>query len=216
MPRVSPRRTQQERRETTRAALLDATIDCLVEHGYADTTTTRVVERAGVSRGAQVHHFPTKADLVSEAVRRLAQRRIALIRSKIDSLPAPGPARLGATFDLLWQTHSGPLFAAALELWTAARTDPELRAAMIPVEREVIGLIREVTAEALDPDADPKAIAATVTTTVTLILGLGMQIELLSSKRAAASAWADAREVLLDVAERQTADSAERRAARPK
>lgn len=197
------RRTQQERRDTTRAALLDATIDCLVEYGYADTTTTRVVERAGVSRGAQVHHFPTKGELVAEAVRRLAQRRITLIRSKMDSLPPPGPARLGATFDLVWESHSGPLFAAALELWVAARTDPELRAALIPVEREVIGLLREVTREALDPEADSDAIAATVTTTVSLILGLSMQIELLSSKRAAESAWSDARHVLLEVAASQ-------------
>lgn len=198
--RASARRTQQERRETTRAALLDATIDCLVEYGYADTTTTRVVDRAGVSRGAQVHHFPTKAELVSEAVRRLAQRRVDVVRTELDSLPAPGPERLGATFDLLWRTHSGPLFSASLELWVAARTDPELRAGLIPVEREFIKLLREVIAEALDPEADPASIAATVTTTMTLLIGLGMQRELLASERAAETAWKAAREVLLEIA----------------
>ena len=60
------RRTQQERRAATRAALLDATIECLVEYGYAGVTTTKIVEHAGVSRGAQVHHFPTKAQLVAD------------------------------------------------------------------------------------------------------------------------------------------------------
>lgn len=65
-------RTQEERSAATRAALLDATVACLVDYGYASLTTTRVVERAGVSRGAQVHHFPTKAQLVTEAVRHLA------------------------------------------------------------------------------------------------------------------------------------------------
>ena len=69
------RRTQEERRTATRGALLDATIDCLIEYGYGGVTTTRVVERAGVSRGAQVHHFPTKAVLVSEALRHLAEKR---------------------------------------------------------------------------------------------------------------------------------------------
>jgi AcrR family transcriptional regulator len=57
------RRTQEERRAATRGALLDATIDCLVEYGYHGVTTSRVAERAGVSRGAQVHYFPTKTDL---------------------------------------------------------------------------------------------------------------------------------------------------------
>ena len=54
------RRTQQQRSDETRAALLDATIICLHEVGYAGTSTTLVSERAGVSRGAQTHHFPTK------------------------------------------------------------------------------------------------------------------------------------------------------------
>src|SRR5436190_18849808 len=82
-----PRRTQAERRATTRTALLDATIDCLVEEGYAGTTTTRIVERAGVSRGAQVHHFPTKAELVAEAVRHLAGKRIEEFLQTMPRLP---------------------------------------------------------------------------------------------------------------------------------
>src|SRR3954451_20340396 len=95
------RRTQQERRETTRAALLDATIDCLIEYGYGGVTTTRVVERAGVSRGAQVHHFPTKAVLVSEALRHLAQKRADETLRRVSRLPE-GPARLDAVLDMLW------------------------------------------------------------------------------------------------------------------
>lgn len=70
-----PRRTQEERSATTRALLLDATIDCLIEFGYANTTTARVAERAGVSRGAQVHHFTTKTALLAEAIRHLAVKR---------------------------------------------------------------------------------------------------------------------------------------------
>ena len=61
-------RTQQERSRVTQQRLLDATVDCLVEHGWAGTTTTLIAERAGVSRGAQLHHYPTKAALVLAAV----------------------------------------------------------------------------------------------------------------------------------------------------
>jgi len=190
------RRTQEERRSSTRAALLDATIDCLVEYGYAAATTTRVVERAGVSRGAQVHHFPTKAELVSEAVRRLAERRLAEIRAQVAKLPQ-GRKRTGATLDLIWNQHSGPLFAAAMELWVAGRTDPELRSSLIPVEREVIELVREITAAQL-PESTPKAeLDALVTTVITLILGLGVQVELLQSKRAAEASWRAVRSQLI-------------------
>lgn len=144
MPRAAPpttagkprRRTQEERRTATRAALLDATIDCLVEYGYAGVTTTRVVERAGVSRGAQVHHFPTKAALVTEAVGHLARRQAAEIADDLDTLPN-GAKRLEAVLDLLWRSHAGPLFQAALELWVAARTDPELAEALVDFDREV-------------------------------------------------------------------------------
>jgi AcrR family transcriptional regulator len=130
------RRTQAERSATTRALLLDATIDCLVEAGYAGTSTTLIAARARVSRGAQLHHFPSKAALVARAVERLAQRRLAELRRQATRLPSRR-GRPRAALDLLWSTQSGPLFEAALELWVAARTDPELRETLIPVEERV-------------------------------------------------------------------------------
>ena len=65
------RRSQEDRSSTTRLALMRATIDCLVEYGYAGTTTRLVADRAQVSRGAQTHHFPTKRDLVAAAIEHL-------------------------------------------------------------------------------------------------------------------------------------------------
>jgi AcrR family transcriptional regulator len=136
-PSAKPRRTQAERRAATRGALLDATIACLVEDGYANTTTTKIVERAGVSRGAQVHHFPTKAELVAEAVQHLARRRMAEMRAELAKNNLPGRNRTEKALDLIWHQHSTPLFTAAIELFVAARTDPELRRRMSKLEREV-------------------------------------------------------------------------------
>jgi AcrR family transcriptional regulator len=129
-------RTQEERSATTRGALLDATIDCLVEFGYAGTTTTRVAERAGVTRGAQMHHFQRKAPLVVAALLRLAERRRRELVDRAErELPDdPDP---GAALDIMWSVFSGPLFTAALELWIAARTDPELAEHLVPAEREI-------------------------------------------------------------------------------
>jgi AcrR family transcriptional regulator len=168
-----PRRTQQERRETTRAALLDATIDCLIEYGYAGVTTTRVVERAGVSRGAQVHHFPTKAALVTEALNHLAARRSAEVLKRAAKLPA-GAARLDAVLDMLWEAHSGPLFAAALELWVAARTDEELRGNLIAVERDVTNTVWAAGDELFADYAARPGFSENVETALSTMRGLAL------------------------------------------
>ena len=123
------RRTQAERRAATRGRLLDATLECLVDLGYARTTTPEIARRAGVSRGAQLHHFPTKAELVTAAVEHLFERRHREFRDAFGRVPA-GADRYAAAIDILWSMLSGPTFHAWLELAVASRTDPELRRAV--------------------------------------------------------------------------------------
>ena len=134
--RPQTRRTQEERSAQTQKRLLDATLELLVEVGYAGTSTTAVCARAGLSRGAQLHHYPTKADLVIAAVAHLAKRRAAEL---VAELPRTGSAneRLTRALDAIWASFSGPLFAAALELWVAARSDRELRQNLVRFERQV-------------------------------------------------------------------------------
>jgi len=132
----SPRRSQAERSAATRDALLDATIACLVEDGYAHTTTSRVAERAGVSRGAHLHHFQTRQALVAAAMERLAERRGAELLAAAEDLPE-GRERLVQGLDLLWASYANPLFQAALDLWSHARTDADLRERLVPVERRL-------------------------------------------------------------------------------
>src|SRR5262245_50397043 len=107
------RRTQEERSASTRARLLDATVASLIDSGYAGATTTDVCPRAGLSRGAQLHHFPTRADLVVNAVAHLAKRRADEVRRELDDAPGAGD-RLARALDALWASFSGPLFYAAL------------------------------------------------------------------------------------------------------
>lgn len=126
---VPERRTQAERTASTQAKLLDAAIECLVEIGFAKTSTQEIARRAGVSRGAQLHHFPTKESLVIAAVGHLVDRRLDEILAT-----NPDPDR---GVEVLSEAFSGPLFYAALELWVAARTDPALHEAMLPLERRV-------------------------------------------------------------------------------
>lgn len=135
MPTRNPdRRTQEERSAETRARILDATVACLIEHGYAGTSTPEVCRRAQLSRGALLHHFPTKAQLVIDAVTYLAAMRGEKLSGRRDEHP-PGGDPLGAIFATLWEAFADPAFHAGVELWVAARTDPELLEALVPVER---------------------------------------------------------------------------------
>jgi AcrR family transcriptional regulator len=143
IPTAHRRRSlQDERSEETRARLLEATLESLVAVGYARTSTTEIAERAGVSRGAQVYHYPTKAALVVTAVDHLLQRRYQELQQLFaERLPrASGP---GAAIDLLWRMFEGPTFAAWLEFVVASRTDPELRAAVVRQSEPFVNSVGE-------------------------------------------------------------------------
>lgn len=131
------RRTQEERTAETRGKLLDATIQSVLDVGYAATTTRRVTELAGVSQGAQTHHFPYRVDLVGAAVERLAEQRIAESAMKARKLPADPHARTVALLDLLWEDFSSPIFTIFVKLWIAAADDEELYERLVPVERDM-------------------------------------------------------------------------------
>jgi AcrR family transcriptional regulator len=124
-----PKRTNEQRSAEMKARLLDATIECLFELGYASTTTTEVCRRADVSRGAQLHHFPTRASLVTAAVELLFDRLHAEFERSIERVP-PETSRAEASIDLLWKMVSGKTFHAWLEIVVASRTDAELSASV--------------------------------------------------------------------------------------
>jgi AcrR family transcriptional regulator len=141
------RRTQAERRATTRTALLDAALACLIEEGYANLTTRNVAERAGVSQGTQMHYFPTRAKFVAEAVRHVALKLAGEVREQLGPTGSSERQRLEELLDHVWEIHRGPIFQAAMELWVVARTDQEIRAAMGEVERDVNRLIAQLGVE---------------------------------------------------------------------
>jgi AcrR family transcriptional regulator len=131
---LRPPRTQQQRRDETRRALLDAAVESLIEVGFARTTTLEVQRRANASRGALLHHFPSKAELLVAAVDHLAEMRARELKVLAAELPT-GQSRIDAVLELLWQCFSGTFFQVAMELRTAARTDDELRPVLVAAER---------------------------------------------------------------------------------
>jgi AcrR family transcriptional regulator len=140
------RRTQQERSAAMRLRLLDAAVDCLHDLGYSGTTTIEVAARAGVSRGAQLHHFPTKDKLVTEAVRHILAKRLEEFRAAFAQLPE-GADRAGAALDIVWQKLSGKVFYAWLELVVASRTDPALHQAVVEIAGQFLDQVQATTRE---------------------------------------------------------------------
>ncbi|WP_433833349.1 TetR/AcrR family transcriptional regulator [Actinoplanes sp. CA-015351] len=145
------RRTQAQRSEATRSKILDATVQCLVERGYAETTTAEVLARADVPRGTLLHHFPTKVDLLVAAVQHVARRRLDGLAAEVAAMPA-GAGSLDDFIDAVWRHFSSPIFWAALELWNAARTDAAVRDALVAVEKEIFGTLRAHARDLLDDD----------------------------------------------------------------
>lgn len=118
--------TQAQRSAATRALLLDATIESLVANGYRGASSADICRRAGVSRGAQLHHFPTKAELFVAAVEHLFATRLGQLQ-RLAADTEPGAARLDALLDALLELYASPEHAAWLELVAVSRTDDELR-----------------------------------------------------------------------------------------
>jgi AcrR family transcriptional regulator len=167
-------RSQQERSRLTQQRLLDATVTCLIRYGWAGTTTTGVAETAGVSRGAQLHHFPTKTALVLAAVEYLTDRRATEIRNETRTLPASVDQRVETVVDLLGASFTGSLYHAALEVWVAARTDEALRSALVPLEAKIGRELFRLTAALLAADVSRPDVRDAIQATLELLRGLGV------------------------------------------
>ncbi len=129
-----PRRTQQERRESTRRRLLEATVESLIEGGYSGTTTLAIEQRAKVSRGARIHHYPNKAALLADVVDHLFSQLSDHYEDAFGRVEGVSDAdRLRAGLRMLWSIYRQPSYTAVLELSMAARTDDELRARLVGV-----------------------------------------------------------------------------------
>lgn len=194
-------RTQAERREATRTALLEATVECLIDYGYADTTTARVAELAGVSRGAQIHYFANKAGLVAAAVDHLAQRRTEEFRTRLLAVPA-GPGWIEALLDALWEAHQDELFDATLELWVAARTDPDLHRHLRALERGVAQSVSRLAAELFASQSERTAALEDIEFAMATVRGLALlRVASGGDSRAVTRRWHAARERLVRLIE---------------
>lgn len=167
-------RTRSARTADSRLLILDAAVACLVEDGAAGASTLAVQARAGVSRGRLLHHFPSRAELLVAAADHLASTLLEEVRSRAAALMEDEPTgreRVDRAIDLMWTTFQEPPFWAAMELWTAARTDPALRAALRAEERP----LRAAIAAVADGIWGPEIAGSPVYTDLTELLFTSMR-----------------------------------------
>ncbi len=152
---VTPiRRSQASRRASSHALILDAAVELLVERGYGGTTTIAIQQRAGVTRGRLLHHFPSRDAVLVAAVRHLADERISEMERWFEHTDDPGAgggARVDRAITQLWNTFRQPYFWAAMDLWSAARTDEGLRHELAASERRLGRAIEHVVATMFGP-----------------------------------------------------------------
>ncbi len=190
---------------------MDATIACLLEHGYSGTTTPLVAKRAGVTRGAMLHHYPSREALVTAAVRHLAIKRVEEALELFGGVDSKGDA-LPRALDLLWQMHQGPLFAAVTELWVAARTDAALAAQVESVEQVVLS--STATGSTAPAGVPAEVVNDLVFTSMDAIRGLLISCYGTTDPRRAESQWPRLRRHLLRLTEAELAAARTETAAR--
>ncbi|MDT4933155.1 MAG: hypothetical protein QOK11_1047 [Pseudonocardiales bacterium] len=170
---AATREPQQDRSRATRARLLEAAITCLAELGWTASTVAVVAERAGVSRGAAQHHFPTREALFTAALEHVSQVRADELRHELGQLPGGRPDT-ATVVELVFGLFTGTMFRAALMLWVAAAAEPQLREQIVPLETRIGREIHRIVVELLGVDEAVPGVRETVQATLDLARGLGL------------------------------------------
>lgn len=164
---------QQDRSRATRSALLEAAVASLAEVGWSASTVTVVAERAGVSRGAAQHHFPTREALFVAAVDHVASQRSAEVRA-VGATRGEEPLSTHEVVELVVDLYTGTMFRAALALWTASAAEPSLRDQVVPLEARLGREVHRVTVELLGADETRPGVRELVQATLDMARGLGL------------------------------------------
>jgi AcrR family transcriptional regulator len=171
---VETREPQQDRSRATRARLLESAITCLAQLGWTASTVAVVAEHAGVSRGAAQHHFPTRESLFMAALEHVTRERGAQLRQEVDGQPDSGTRDTRAIVELVFDLFTGTFFRAAIMLWVAAASEPQLREQIVPLEARIGREVHRVVVDLLGVDEHVPGVRETVQATLDLARGLGL------------------------------------------
>jgi AcrR family transcriptional regulator len=164
---------REQQKQATRARILSAAMGCLMDLGVARTTTLEVQRRAEVSRGALLHHFPTHADLMCAVIETIVARNEQAVSKRLRR-KSSGNDPVARAIHILADSMKEPSFLAEIELWVVARTDSELRAALVAAERKALRDRKRVLDEIFAPLREAPAYDLVVNTSLEFVRGLAI------------------------------------------
>ena len=185
---------------TLRDRILNAAVSSLIEQGTARTTTLEVQRRAGVSRGALLHHFPTLAQLLSATIGELVRRNEASVQESLLKLKGANDP-IERAIRVLAVATAQPAYLAELELWVVARTDPELHASLLEAEKLARMESERVMKSLFSSSNEQPAQAAVVAMTLEFLRGLAVSGVLRNSpvrRQQMIAQWIRATKILLE------------------
>ena len=166
---------QEMKSARTQTKIMIATLDCIYEIGLHKTSTIKITKKAGVSRGALLHHFPNKEILVSSAVNYLLETEIADIRKVADAY-AHEEMTIDDFIDNLWERFSGRLFMITMDFLSVARTDDKLRDAISPISLKFHASLNEIWTQFFTPrGVAEEQVRALLNATLAMLRGMGVQ-----------------------------------------
>jgi AcrR family transcriptional regulator len=136
-PTRRARRSHAERSEETQRRAVAAAIACLHRVGFASTTTSQVADEAGISRGAMLHQYPTRADLMLAVVRRVYDEERELYRAAFDAVEGRLSDKMLAIPEITWRILSRPEALAVLEILIEGRSDPTLAGPLAELQAQI-------------------------------------------------------------------------------
>jgi AcrR family transcriptional regulator len=169
---VEVRSPQQDRSRLTRARLLESAVTCLAELGWGASTVAVVAEHAGVSRGAAQHHFPTRESLFTAALEHVTGQHAEQTRREVAQRGLRSDTE--AIVELVFELFTGTNFRAALMLWVAAASQPQLREQVVELEARLGRDTHRMVLSLLGADEQVPGVRESVQATLDLARGLGL------------------------------------------
>lgn len=165
---------QQDRSRETQRRLLSAAIEVLADGGWAASTVAAVATRAGVSRGAAQHHFPTREILFTAAIDHLFAERAKAVEAAAARIPANAPSRTRLLLDELFSIYRGPYFRASVAIWSVASADAVLAARVRPIEARLGRGVHRLAVTLLGADESRLHVRTTIQATLDFLRGLAL------------------------------------------
>ncbi|MCE8022114.1 TetR/AcrR family transcriptional regulator [Halomonas sp. MCCC 1A11036] len=129
---MTKRQTQEERSRQTQSRVKQATIECILEKGIRATSTVDIARKAGVSRGALLHQYPSKELLMQAALEDILNREVDSVQDMATRIKA-GKLDFETMLQALHEHFKGDMYMVTLEFLTTARTDPAIKEVLVPL-----------------------------------------------------------------------------------